>query len=304
MQITNNFMRNMLLRTLLPLIFALVFLVMPLAPAIAAETSANITVNVTVAPVAEITVVPYYLNWTNIYPGYAGAVQAVDVKNTGSLNVSNIYIYASTLDDETTRPYGTGDPSKYSAAGVIVVKGGSDNVPKFIGRIEWNWTDAISAADFSYVTNVKAWGFYKNTSFEYVWAVGADPTTNRCNDTGAIFAISDIPDDGTTVARTPTTTGISRSDGDANFGYFSISGRAAFGNEDVCVAVASDCSKIYIYRYDKRPGFGSCGNSAYLATSTLVPGDIYRITYISAYVPKGIPAGQLKLGTLTVVASY
>jgi len=297
-------MRNMSLKTLLPIIFTLAFLVMPLVPAIAAETSANITVNVTVAAVAEITVVPNYLNWTNIYPGSAGVVQTVDVKNTGSLNVSNIYIYASTLTDETTRPYGTGDPSKYSAAGVIVVKGDSDNVPKFVGRIEWNWTDAISGADFSYVNNVKAWGFYKNTSFEYVWAVGADPTTNRCNDTNARFAISDIPDDGSTVARTPTTTGISRSGGDANFGYFSVSGRAAFGNEPVCVAVASDCSKIYVYRYDKRPGFGLCGNSAYLTTSTLVPGDIYRITYISAYVPKGIPAGQLKLGTLTVVASY
>ena len=303
MQITNNFMRNMSLKTLLPIIFAIVFLVMPLVPAIAAETSANITVNVTVAAVAEITVVPNYLNWT-VNPGYAGTVQYVDVKNTGSLNVSNIYIYASTLTDETTRPYGTGDPNKYSAAGLIVVKGDPDNLPKFVGRVEWNWTDDISGADFSGLTNVKAWGFYKNTSFEYVWAVGADTTTNRCNDTGASFAISDIPDDGSTIARKPTTTGISRSGGDANFGYFSVSGRAAFGNEPVCVAVASDCSKIYVYRYDKRPGFGSCGNSAYLTTRTLTPGDIYRITYISAYVPKGVPAGQLKLGTLTVVASY
>jgi len=296
-------MRNMSPKTFLPILIALVLLVFPLVPVFADETIANITVNVTVAPVAEITVVPNYLEWLNLNPGSTGTSQLVEVKNSGSVNVTSLYIYASTLDDETTRPYGTGDPSKYSAAGVIVVRNEIDTIPQFVGRIEWNWTDSINNADFSEINNLKAWGFYKNTSFEYVWAVGAG-SDDFCNSTGAQFAIEDDPDMGTTATRTPTTTWITRDGGDENFGYFSVSGRAAFGGEDVCVAVAADCSKIYIYRYDKRSGFSTCGNSAYLTTRTLTPGDIYVIPYLNAFVPKGIPAGILKEGTLTVVASY
>ena len=293
-------------KKLLAIIIPLAFLVALITPAIAAETTANITVNVTVLAVAEITVVPNYLNWT-LYPGVAGIQQWVEVKNTGSINVSNLYIYASTLDDETVRPYGTGDPSKYSAASVIVVRGDEGNAPQFVGRLEWNWTSDISNKDFSAITNLKAWGFYKNTSFEYVWAVGAG-SDGFCNSTEAQFAIEDDPDMGTVATRTPTTSGVVRNGGDANFGYFSVSGRAAFGGENVCVAVAADCTKIYVYKYDKRsvPGknFGACSNSAYLTTRTLAPGDMYTIPYLNAFIPKGIPAGILKLGTLTVVALY
>jgi len=297
-------MRNMSSKTFLPIIIALALLVAPLVPVAAQEatTADTITVNVTVAPVAEITVVPEYLEWTNLNPGSAGSPQVVDVKNTGSVNVTNLYIYASTLTDEQTRPYGTGDPRNYSAAGVIVVSNESEAIPQFVGRIEWNWTDSISNANFDAINSVRAWGFYKNTSFEYVWAVG-NGTDGLCNNTGAQFAITDTPDTGTTATRTPTTENVAFDGGDANFGYFSVSGRAAFGGENVCVAVATDCSKIYVYKYDRRDGFSTCGNSAFLTTNTLTPGDIYKI-YLNAFVPKGIPAGVLREGTLTIVASY
>jgi len=289
-------------KTFLPIIIALALLVAPLVPVAAQETTDTLTVNVTVAPVAEITVVPEYLEWTNLNPGSAGDQETVDIKNTGSINVTNLYIYASTLGDESTRPYGSDDPSKYAAAGVIVVSNESGTIPQFVGRIEWNWTDSISNANFGAINSLRAWGFYKNTSFEYVWAVG-NGTNGLCNSTGAQFAIEDDPDAGTTATRTPTTDGVTFNGGDVNFGYFSVSGRAAFGGENVCVAVAADCSKIYVYKYDKRTGFSTCGNSAFLTTNKLAPGDIYKI-YLNAFVPKGIPAGVLKEGTLTIVASY
>ena len=293
-------MRNMSLKMLLLVIAAILVTV---APVLGEETTDEITVNVTVAPVAEITVAPNYLEWANLNPGSAGTPQVVEVKNTGSLSVNNLYIYASTLNDEATRPYGTSDPSRYAAAGVIVVSNETNGVPVFVGRIEWNWTQDLSNKDFSAITSLKAWGFYKNTSFEYVWAVG-NGTDGLCNNTGAQFAIEDDPDAGTVATRTPTTNGITMNEGDANFGYFSVSNRAAFGNLPVCVAVSADCTKIYIYKYDKRQGFGSCSNSEYLTTRTFAPGDIYVIPYLNAFIPKGIPAGVLKLGTLTVVASY
>lgn len=283
-------------------LFALILLsTLAVAPVLAPQSEYNVTVNVSVAPVTEITVVPNYLEWLNLNPGSAGTAKYVDIKNTGSVAINYVYVYASTLSDETTRPYGTTDPTRYSAAGVIVLRNETDQIPQFVGRIEWNWTDVISGADFSAVGSASAWGFYKNTSFEYVWAAAADTSTGRCNDTNARFAIEDDVDMGTTATRTPTTNGITRNGGDANFGYFSVSSRAAFGNDNVCVAVASDCSKIYIYKYDKRSGFSTCTNSRYLTTKQLAPGDILRLTSLNAYVPKGIPAGVLKLGTITFV---
>jgi hypothetical protein len=299
-RLTIKFMGNMSLKMFLPIIL-LALAVIPIG--LAAQDT--VTVNVTVAPVSEITVVPESLNWTGLAPGTAGIAQYIDVKNSGSNNVTNVFIYASTLNDETTRPYGSSDPKKYSAAGLIVIKNETDPIPQFVGRVEWNWTDSISGADFSAITSLKAWGFYKNTSFEYVWAVG-NGTGGFCNSTGAQFAIEDDPDVGTTATRTPTTTGVTLNGGDANFGYFSVSGRAAFGGDNVCVAVAADCTKIFIYKYDKRSAtgenFDSCANSQYLTTRQLAPGDILRLTFVSAYVPKGIPAGDLKQGTLTIVA--
>ena len=282
------------------LIMLVLLAVLVLPPSLAAQDT--VTVNVTVAPLSEITVVPDYLEWSNLNPGSAGSPQYIDIKNTGSVNVTNVYIYASTLNDETQRPYGSSDPSKYSAAGVIVVKNETDQIPQFVGRIEWNWTTSIVGADFSAVTSLKAWGFYKNTSFEYVWAVG-NGTNGYCNSTGAQFAIEEDADTGTTATRTPTTTGVTFNGGDVNFGYFSVAGRNAFGNDNICIAVAADCSKIYIYKYDKRAGFSTCANSQYLATRQLAPGDVLSLTSLNAYVPKGIPAGILKVGTLTVVAS-
>jgi len=305
-RLTIKLMRNMSLKMLLPIMLLLALAAIPVG--LAAQDT--VTVNVTVAAVSEITVVPESLNWTGLQPGAAGIAQYIDVKNSGSNNVTNVYIYASTLDDETTRPYGTGDPSKYSAAGLIVIKNETDQIPQFVGRIEWNWTDSISGLTVNAIpsNSLRAWGFYKNTTFEYVWAVG-NGTNGYCNSSGAIFAISDIRDDGTTTARTLDNTEATTlsTDGDVNFGYFSVSGRAAFGGDNVCVAVASDCTKIYIYKYDKRSesgkNFGSCANSRYLTTRQLAPGDILRLSYLSAYVPKGIPAGDLKQGTLTIVAS-
>jgi len=279
-------------------LLALAFLAMLSVSLALAEVTDTLTVNVTVAEVAEITVLPDYLSW-NLNPGSAGEAQYVDIKNTGSVNVSNVYVYASTLTDETERPYGSSDPQKYAAAGLIVLKKVTDQIPQFVGRIEWNWTDEISGAVFSAVRSPVAWGFYKNTSFEYVWVVG-NGTDGFCNNTGAQFAIEDDPDMGTTATRTPEDP-VELQAGDENYGYFSVTGKAAFGGDSVCVAVAADCSKIYIYKYDKRNGFSACTNSAFL-TNQLAPGDILR-TSVNAYVPKGIPAGTLKVGTLTFVAS-
>ena len=278
----------------------LIFVLFSFIPLVLSQVSDTATVNVNVTAVSEITVLPTTLNWTNLQPGSSGTTQLLDITNTGSTNVSNIYAYVDTLTVETSRPYGIDNASAYAAGGVIVFKNETYNKFFFAGRIEWNWTEDISNLDTSAVTSPVAWGFFKNTSYEYVWLVG-NGTDGFCNNSNAQFAIEDDVDQGTTETRSPTTTNINFDGGDTDYGYFSIN-RASSPLYESCVAVSADCTKIYIYRYDKRSGFTNCANSVYIQSSNLVPQQVHTLT-LNAYIPKGIPSGDLATATFTVVAS-
>jgi len=273
--------------------FSLVLLAFSSAAFAANDT---VTVDVSVASVAQISVIPDILSWSNINPGSAGAVQSLNIKNTGSVNLTNIYAYVDTLEDEATRPYGFDDPLKYAAGGVIVFKNETYDKFFFAGRLEWNWTEDVGNDDLSAITSPVAWGFFKNTSYEYYWALG-NGTGGYCNNTGAEFAISDYPDNGTVTTRTPSDASITFQQG-VDWGYFSIN-RATSPLYGSCVAAYYDCSKIYIYKYDKRSGFGSCANSEYIQAPNLVPGETHTLT-LNVYIPLGIPAGNLNTAIFTV----
>jgi hypothetical protein len=266
-----------------------------------ADVSVNDTadVYVSVEKVAEVTVFPSILSWS-VIPGGVGGTKLLDIKNTGSVNLTNIYAYVDTLTDETTRPYGSPNATDYAAGGLIVFKNETYNKFFFAGRIEWNWTEDISNMQKTGVNSPVAWGFFKNTTYEYNWLVG-NGTGGFCNNTGAQFALEDDEDNGTAATRTPTTDGISYNGGDANFGYFSINRQTAPLYES-CVAVSYDCQKIYIYRYDKRNGFSICQNSRYIQAHDLVPYETHTLT-LDIYTPLGIPFGNLNTATITVVAT-
>jgi len=266
--------------------------------AVFADANDTATVEVNVAEVAQITVMPDLLTWSAVLPGYAGEPKLLDIKNTGSKNVTNIYAYVDTLEDEATRPYGFDDPLRYAAGGVIVFKNETYDKFFFAGRLEWNWTEDISNMQKTGVTSPVAWGFFKNTTYEYNWLVG-NGTGGFCNNTGAEFAISDYPDNGTVETRTPSDASITFQQG-VDWGYFSIN-RATSPLYGSCVAAYYDCSKIYIYKYDKRSGFASCGNSEYIQAPNLVPGETHTLT-LNVYIPLGIPAGNLNTAIFTVSA--
>ena len=103
----------------------------------------TIDVNVTIGSTSEITVSPNILNWTDVSLGAAATVQYFTVENTGSVNVTNLYVYSGVLTDEVVRPYGLGNASNYSAAAVITLNNLSGNTLYFVGRTEWNWTEII-----------------------------------------------------------------------------------------------------------------------------------------------------------------
>jgi len=274
----------------------------------------TVTIDVNVSSVSQITVLPDSLSWTLVDAGTEGIHKNITIKNTGSLNITQIQGYVNTLDVETAIPYGGSDAAAYSSGGVLTIMNRTDANDTdaqyfFLGRIEWNWTQDIPNHNWTAVASPVAWGYFRNTTKDYVWLVG-NGTNGYCNNSNTRFAIEDDYDLGTLATRTPTTTNIGTAGvpdaSDANWTYFSVT-RAPFYNRS-CVAVYKDCSKIYIYAFDKRtyPDFAACGNSVYLYDGSgdenpLAPGSTI-ILKVSPWIAYGTPAGDMSTTTLTIEA--
>ena len=196
-----------------------------------------VTIDVNITESSVISVLPDTLNWTGVGVGTEGSVEYLSIQNKGSLNLTNIHTYVDTLVTEAVRPYGSGDPEDYSAGGVLTLENETGTTFYFAGRLEWNWTQDIPNHNWAAVTNPVAWGFFRNTSYEYVWVLG-NGSSYGCNDTDAEFAIEPDIDLGTTDTRTPEAGSVTRDAGDANYSYFSVDG-APLNN--YCVAAAADC---------------------------------------------------------------
>lgn len=288
-------------------VFASAFVIFSSEKAVA-QTFDNVTVDVTIQAISEITVTPTYINFS-VVPGTASTPpNLIDIKNTGSLNVSLIHVYTDTLVDESTRPYGSPNTTNYAAGGVIVISNETNTSRYFAGRIEWNQTEDISNMVDTAVTSPVAWGFIRNASNEYNFLLGnGTPSIGSnnayCNGTGSQLAIDDDIDNGTVITRTPLTTLLQRDGGDLEWSYFSVN-RVTSPIPHSCVAVYWNCQKVYIYKYDRRSGFNTCVNSRFLQSDNLIPGDTHTMN-LSVYVPFGIPSlpGQMNTSTVTISGS-
>jgi hypothetical protein len=263
---------------------------------LAASNTTDIDVNV--SSFSQITLYPNYLNWTNIIAGTAGGHKNITVKNTGSVNVSSIYGWVDTLEDETTRPYGSDDPTSYAAGGVLTIMNETESKYFYLGRIEWNWTQDISSHDWSAVTSPISWGYFRNMSNDYVWVLG-NGTGGRCNESSAQFSYETDIDLGTIATRKPDNTFslTTITAAPKEWAYAQITSGTLAGH---CIAAFYNCSKVFIYNFDKRSNFTDCGE--YLYNAQLSPGSTI-ILRADAWVPRGIPAGNLTRATLTIEAA-
>ena len=285
--------KKILIALILVVAIGFVFMGMVLA----ADDSVTIDVNVT--ETSSIIVIPDTLEWNNTQTGVPGGVKYLTIKNAGSLNVSNIHVYMDTLSTEQVRPYGSPNSDDYSAGGVITIMNETDTQYYFAGRLEWNWTSDIPNNDWSAVTSPAAWGYFKNTSFDYVWVLG-NGTEGRCNETDTEFAIEYDVDLGTQLTRTPIAVGASDGN-DANYAYFSVNDASSPLNL-YCVATNVNCTNIYIYHYDQRTGFTDCNNAAYIQEGDLVSGNTSTLL-VNPFIPTGLPSGYLNTTTMTIEAT-
>lgn len=285
------------------LTFFVAITVITIKPALA-DASNTTTIDVNVTEYSSISIWPTVLNWTSVAVGHTGGPKNLTIKNVGSINVSNMYAYVDTLSKELGRPYGSSNPKNYSAGEVITLENETDAQYYYAGRIEWNWTEDIPNHNWGNVTSPVAWGYFRNVTDDYVWVVG-NGTAGKCNVSDAQFSIENVPDLGTIDTRTPPVpTNMVNNFNDSSWSYFSIDEAGPLNR--YCVAVYRDCSKIYIYNFDKRGSgagnFSSCTNSDYIRAANLVPGDT-TILKADAWVPNGYPAGWLNTTILTVYAT-
>ncbi len=291
----------------LVLVFATAFLLVSRSDIVFAYGDDNVTVDVSVTSLTEITVTPSVINWSGITPGQAGGTVNVDVKNTGSTNITNMYAFVTTITNETDRPYGSSYALDYSAGAVLTFRNESTSTYFWAGRLEWNWTEAISNTDRSDIDDPVGEGFLRNASAAFYWAIGngsGTPTLGQCNDSLAQFAIEDDPDNGTIESRTPTVSDITREGGDTNFSYFRIT-RSGHFLDGSCVAVGWECDKVYFYNFDRRTGAfnaTTCTASDWITAGPMAPNDIEKVT-ADVWIPKGIPEGTMKPATWTFVVT-
>ncbi len=281
-----------------------VFIVILVSVAITiADTSDTVALDVNVTETASISIIPTYLNWTQVATGTVGGYRNLTIKNAGSLNVSNLSAYLDTITDEPSRPYQSGDPSAFAAGGVITMSNDTTNY-YFVGRLEWNWTEEISDHDWSAVSSPVSWGYHRNTSKDYVWVLGngtppvGDPSGIYCNNS-AQFAIETDEDLGTTATRTPINAiSLTTSTGSSDWAYGAVTAGTLSGH---CVAANVNCDKIYIIKYDRTANFTDCTNTEYFYNGNLTPGNTFTIR-VDAWVPNGIPSGNMSQATLTIYA--
>ncbi len=287
----------------LQIVLAIIVLALIMSPMTFAADD-TLTVNITISSVGAIVVLPNTFEWT-LAPGDDSdiGISNITIKNIGSLNVTNMYLDTSTVTDESTNPIPTGEASAYSAAGMIFVRNSTNTTYFHAGRLEWNISSILAGEilDLDPATGTFGHGWYRNASGnEYLWKV-ENGTGGYCNNSGTTFEIKTAPENVTDFNR-DLSSGLSTCTyaGEDDWASFACTdGPLA----DYCVATASTCDKIYIYKYNYNSTYAACGNRAYIRETDLVPGgEDYMI--IHASVPYGMPAGETALGTLTLFATY
>ena len=282
---------------------------------IAQDANDTIILDVNVSKLAAIEVLPINITWNQLDPGSNGSVRNISIKNIGSVNLTNFYIDVNTEELETENPVATGNISKYAASGFMLFRNETPStaIDYFhLGRLEWNLTEHLDTEVLDLAATTVNWshGWYRKANGnEYLWKLenGTNSGTTQalCNASDTTLTIILNPENASAYSRdfsAGPTESVTPDAQNANWSFFSFSD-SDNPLQGRCVAAYWDCTRIYIYKYDKASGFGDCSSSAYLATESLAPGEKLDKLKIKPSIPQGTPAGDSKTSTLTVYTS-
>ena len=218
-------------------------------------------------------------------------------------------------------PVASGQITDYAAGGFVLFRNETESLRYFhAGRLEWNLTEVMAGENLDLTAGVVNFshGWYRLASGnEFLWKVengtcGVDAglTAGICNCTDANLIISQLPENSSGSSRDlSANTATAPTPNAVNFNWSLFHYNASQGGplQDHCVAVSWDCTKIFIYKYDKTgagsSGFGDCMEAEYIAEEKLEPGERLDRMKVKPSVPYGTPAGDAKTTTLAIFTS-
>ncbi len=275
--------------------------------ATAQDSNDTSNVSVTVDGVTTVTLSPDSYNFSALKPTEANFSERSDlqlvISNEGSTNITDVYAHANTLESEDDNPLGTGQANEYGAGRFFWIKNESSGF-YHAGSISWNQTEEAGGKPSGITnepSNSKAWGYYRNATGNYLWALSNDGS-QYCNSSAS----------GVTVTmKNESDTGDNRDLGQDSVGYtldldqdgnWSV-GQASEGPlEGHYLAAWKNCNKYYIYRFDHSSMFPGSGTDQHLISDQLTPGSTHT-GRVGAAIPQGIPQGETNQTQLTVFAT-
>lgn len=300
--------------------------------AVGAQTASNDTnVTLSVAEETSVTVTPTLFNFSGMTLGETNFtdIQAlrIQIENTGSTNLTNIRANPDTISSEQDNPLGTGQPGEYAAGRFLWITNTSANDFGFYqaGHLTWNLTEQAGGEPSGVTgrdTGSVSIGYYRNATAEYLWEMVQDTTggsSGFCNSTSAYMEIKTNADTGSNRDLDTSVTQYTVQTGNNNWG---LAGSTApgVGVEPVAagplqghyVALSSDCTKAYTFRYDIPSGIpspnGGAGTTStpYLVGNStqdhITPGETWTAR-VGAAVHSGVPDGDTNRTLLTITAS-
>ncbi len=287
-------------------ILALLLLLAFGIPLVLAQTdTVEVIVNVSTTIAIDILQVNVTWNESSIAPGSTSASRTIDVKNVGSVNVTNLY---ASITYETNNPNGK-NISNYYSGRFFALRNSTNATYYFVNRAEYNISYLPSGFTKTAGVGNRSWGFFGNVSQNFMWelyngSVGGDKgsllANFSCNATDAVLKVSATRDDGMGSQRTVATVGAPTATA-VDWAIFAPTASGIWNN--YCVAAYWNCSYIVLYHYDYDiAGGGVCTNKRYLRQDVLTPGAVESLQG-RAFVEYGVPAGMAYGSTLTVTAS-
>lgn len=291
-----------------------------------AQTTSNDTnVTLSVAEETSVTVTPDLFDFASMTLGETNFSDIqplrLQIENTGTTNLTNIYANPDTISSEQDNPLGTGQPAEYAAGRFLWISNTSDNAFGFYhaGHLTWNNTED-NGGEPSGITNDPAntvgHGFYRNATGDYLWAIQNDTSNIGCDETGASLTIKTAKDDGSNRDMSANTVTYNVQTQNANWG---LAGTGSNPTEPVSsgplqghyVALHSSCEKAYAFRWDDPSaipdpdGTGSTPVNELVGPSSsdhITPGEVW-VARIGAAVHAGVPDGSTNRTLLTITAS-
>jgi hypothetical protein len=260
------------------------------------------TVNVTISSRIMVDITPASFSWSAANPGTvadytteANGYPAIQIENIGSTNITHVWFNATY---PASRPYGTGSTSVQNAGNYIVLSKNMTTTRYWgINQLEYNETTTLyyikDMAGNMPPSATHTYGRYHNASGEYFWMISK---SSACADGTAVLRIGNVSHSktqtGTTNFQTGAFTSWTLADiGDASYGYVDITAGPLAG---LCVAVSSDCRRVFFSKWNADEPFQRCANVGYAWDSAvdgrLVPGDSFAMG-IKANIPYGVAAG-------------